>query len=127
MTKQGRPGPKLGGHESEQWCYIEVRAYHITEVTGDFVRRSRPCETFLPISLLIIVQFTKFKNLGVAPNRKKWHIFSSGLRWVWLTALCVRVLTKFLKDRLNVNSGLCQTHCKQVPVFLRHFNNYMYR
>ena len=31
------------------------------------------------------------------------------------------------KDHLYIISALCQTHCKQVPEFSRHFDNYMYR
>ncbi len=45
----------------------------------------------------------------------KMTYFRSGMWWVWLTALCERVRIKSVKDHLYIISGLCQTHCKQVP------------
>ncbi len=37
--------PKLVGHEFEKWCYTEVRAHHVAEVTE---KARRLCEAFLP-------------------------------------------------------------------------------
>ncbi len=48
------------------------------------------------------------------------------LDWVcdgcdWLHCVHVHIWTKSFENLLNVIAGLCQTHCKQVPEFLRHF------
>ena len=49
----------------------------------------------------------------------KWHVLKTDLWWVRLTALVRRVWLKTLKSCLNVRLALCQTHCRQVPVFSR--------
>ena len=47
------------------------------------------------------------------------------LWWVRLTALIRRVRLKTLKNCLNVKLALCQTHCRQVPVFSRLSGNHL--
>ncbi len=64
---------------------------------------------------------------SVAANRKNDMFLDQVCDGCDRHALCVRVWIESFTDHLNIISGLCQTHCKQVPEFSRHFYNYMYR
>ena len=53
------------------------------------------------------------------------HVLETDLWWVRLTALITRVWLKTLEGCLGVRLALCQTHCKQVPVFFRISGNHV--
>ncbi len=75
-------------------------------------------------------------SLREAGNKNRTICQCCGQSWKWhvleqtcdgLDRLCKlrRVWLKHLKSCLNVNMALCQTHCRQVPVFSRLSKNHV--